>query len=168
MPSFFTCLVLSRDLDSALLERERAAVDAWLASNKSFHIMRDHPKHHMPMLGGLWGFRPSLNRSLSRVILDKIYNQTLIRRYPGRADQAFLGFHVWPFARSSVLIHDSFFCGDRIGHGAKPFPTQRPLGNKTTNCFVGCARPCCARGHMPFSECPKKCRPKTHPEWIYC
>ncbi|CAF4355383.1 unnamed protein product, partial [Adineta steineri] len=47
------------------------------------------------------------------------------------------------------------------------FPTQRPSANET-NCFVGCVRPCCGTGKMPFGKCPKECRPKDHPEWIYC
>ena len=159
--------MLSRDLDSALTKRERTAVDAWLASNKSFHTMRDNPMHSVPMLGGLWGFRPSINRSLSRVILNKIHNKNLIRRYSGRADQIFLSSHIWPLAKMSAIAHDSFFCKHGFGHKAEPFPTQRPSANET-NCFVGCRRSCCGYGKMPFSECPRQCRPNNHPEWVYC
>lgn len=36
---------MSRDSDSAITSREEEAVGEWLASNKSFHIMRDHPAH---------------------------------------------------------------------------------------------------------------------------
>jgi hypothetical protein len=36
---------MSRDSDSPLISREKEAVTEWLASNKSFHIMRDHPVH---------------------------------------------------------------------------------------------------------------------------
>ncbi|CAF2641649.1 unnamed protein product [Rotaria sp. Silwood2] len=160
-------VMMSRDLDSALTKRERDAVDVWLASNKSFHTMRDHPMHGVPMLGGMWGFRPSLNRNLSRLIHDKIHNQELIKRYGGRADQGFLSSHIWPFAKASAIAHDSFLCTHGFGHQADPFPTQRPSANET-NCFIGCVRPCCGFGKMPFGECPKRCRPKDHPEWIYC
>lgn len=38
-------IMASRDLDSPLTLRERAAVDEWLLSNFSFHFMRDHPFH---------------------------------------------------------------------------------------------------------------------------
>jgi hypothetical protein len=159
--------VMSRDLDSALTPRERAAVNVWLASNKSFHSMRDHPLHGKPMLGGMWGFRPSLNPNISRSIHNKIHNRELVARYGGIFDQEFLTYHVWPLAKSSAIAHDSFLCKGGYGHKPKPFPTQRPPANKT-NCFVGCVRPCCGRGKMPFGECPKECRPKDHPEWIYC
>lgn len=37
--------LMSRDSDSAITFREEEAVGEWLASNKSFHIMRDHPAH---------------------------------------------------------------------------------------------------------------------------
>ncbi|CAM2723838.1 unnamed protein product [Rotaria socialis] len=163
----FVDIMMSRDLDSALTRRERAAVDAWLASNKSFHAMRDHPMHGVPMLGGMWGFRPSLDRNMSRLIHDKIHNRDLIRRYGGRRDQSFLSEQVWPQAKSSIIVHDSFLCKNGYGQKPEPFPTQRPSMNQT-DCFVGCVRPCCGHAKIPFGECPKACRPKDHPEWIYC
>jgi hypothetical protein len=160
-------LVMSRDLDSPLTPRERSAVNVWLMSNKAFHAMRDHPKHRLRMLGGMWGFQSFLNRSLSHLILNKIHNRELIKHYTGHADQTFLTDHVWPYAKSDALVHDSFHCTKGFGQKPVPFPTQRPSVNET-NCFVGCIRPCCTRGKRPFNECPKECRPKGHPEWIYC
>jgi hypothetical protein len=162
---FSSSLVMSRDLDSPLTRRERAAVDAWIASNKSFHAMRDHPKHGLRMLGGMWGFRPSLDPTTSRMILNKIHNRDLIKDYVGIHDQTFLTREVWPQAKSNIIVHDSFLCKTNYGQKPDPFPTQRP---NETNCFVGCIRPCCGQGKMPFKECPKECRPLNHPEWIYC
>ena len=48
-------VMISRDTDSRLSEREKEAVDEWLASDKGFHIMRDHPAHGTEILGGMWG-----------------------------------------------------------------------------------------------------------------
>ena len=45
----------SRDLDSRLSWREREAVREWEDSEFPLHALRDHPKHWMPTLGGLWG-----------------------------------------------------------------------------------------------------------------
>ena len=160
-------VVMSRDLDSAFTLRERAAVDAWLASNKSFHTMRDHPMHGVPMLGGMWGFRPSLDRTLSRMIHNMIHDPKLVGRYGGRGDQTFLWQQIWPHAKQSAIAHDSFLCTNGYGHRPVAFPTQRVSANET-NCFVGCVRPCCGKGKMPFGQCPIKCRPPDHPEWIYC
>ncbi|XP_042209965.1 uncharacterized protein LOC121857798 isoform X2 [Homarus americanus] len=41
---------LSRDLDNWILKREVAAVDEWIKSGRSFHVMRDHPNHTAVML----------------------------------------------------------------------------------------------------------------------
>lgn len=161
------CLVMSRDLDSALTQRERSAVDDWLTSNKSFHVMRDHPKHRIRMLGGLWGFRPSFNRTLSHEILKKIYDPNIVVHYQGRADQSFLKDHVWPVARFDTIAHDSFHCNVDFGHKTIPFPTQRSMKNDP-DCYVGAVRRACPLDKMPFDPCPKECRPIDHPEWIYC
>ena len=50
-------IFLSRDLDSRITEREVAAVVEWLQSGQALHVMRDHPGHKVPMLGGTWGAR---------------------------------------------------------------------------------------------------------------
>ena len=48
---------MSRDLDSLITKREVSAVEEWLISQKSFHMMRDHPKHQAEIMGGLWGMK---------------------------------------------------------------------------------------------------------------
>lgn len=43
----------------------RAAVDDWLASDRFFHVMRDHPFHsRWPILAGMWGVRGSVLRNM--------------------------------------------------------------------------------------------------------
>ncbi|KAF2366826.1 hypothetical protein FHG87_002431, partial [Trinorchestia longiramus] len=44
-----------RDTDSKLSEREAAAVAEWEASRKPIHLMRDHPDHSVPVMGGMFG-----------------------------------------------------------------------------------------------------------------
>ena len=45
----------SRDLDSKLNLRERAAVDDWLGTNHTYHVMRDNKHHVTSVLGGMFG-----------------------------------------------------------------------------------------------------------------
>ena len=45
----------SRDVDSYLMPREKAAVDEWTEKDEQFHIMRDGPFHTSTILAGLWG-----------------------------------------------------------------------------------------------------------------
>jgi hypothetical protein len=105
-------VMLSRDTDSRLSARERAAVDAWLASDKDFHVMRDHPWHNVPILGGLWGVRNGLLRQM----------RDLIAAYPKRpawqVDQEFLAAVIMPLVRDRWLEHDGYFA-------RKPLPTWR-------------------------------------------
>ena len=50
-------IMISRDTDSRLNLREKMAVEEWVKSDKGFHIMRDHPCHAAPIMGGMWGVR---------------------------------------------------------------------------------------------------------------
>ena len=50
-------VMMSRDLDSVINERESAAVTQWMESSYAFHIMRDHPLHAKEIMGGLFGIK---------------------------------------------------------------------------------------------------------------
>ncbi len=96
---------LVRDADSLLNPREAAAVQAWLASDRWFHVMRDWWTHCELILAGMWG-------GVAGVLPDL---QTLLTNYsPGlmetpNVDQWFLRDQVWPYVRSSCLMHDRCF-----------------------------------------------------------
>ena len=112
--------VCSRDSDSRLSAREKAAVDEWIQSSKKFHVMRDHPSHSRrqhPMCAGMWCAVGDAIRDMT----DRLYQHNLTDEY--FQDQDFLSQVVWPFARESVLQHDSFSCDQY--DGAIPFPTPR-------------------------------------------
>lgn len=91
-------IMISRDVDTLILDREVDAVNEWLASGKVLHIMRDHPKHEMPIMGGMWGCRTSYFRNLQEIILkwkrfDRYgCDQEFLARviYPSFIDQAFI------------------------------------------------------------------------------
>jgi hypothetical protein len=112
-------VMLSRDTDSRLGARERAAVDVWLASDCDFHVMRDHPLHEMSILGGLWGVRGGLLRDIDALVAHYPQHDTY------QVDQRFLEEVVAPRVRDRWLEHDGYFV-------RKPFPTRR-----TGRGFVG-------------------------------
>jgi hypothetical protein len=111
---------LIRDADSLLSVKERVAVDAWLASDAYFHVMRDFYTHTDLMLAGMWG-------GVAKALPDL---QELLRafkpsRKPGRTfDQDFLARMVWPMVSQSCVIHDSVFTGTL---GSVPFPPYGAL-----------------------------------------
>lgn len=98
---------LVRDADSVVNVREAVAVNEWLASDRHFHVMRDHFDHSDLVLAGLWGgVRGALppladlaTRHLARA--GSVQNRT--------ADQEFLRDVLWPTIRRSLLTHDSQF-----------------------------------------------------------
>ncbi len=47
----------SRDLDSTVSQREVDAVNDWIETKYSFHIMRDNPYHRATILGGMFGIK---------------------------------------------------------------------------------------------------------------
>ena len=109
-------IYLCRDLDSRVSEREVAAVEEWLGSGKAVHSMRDHPAHFIPMLGGGWGARLDTEagaqsarsrwrQSWVSILRD---NLTYADRGAKGPDQTILSLHVWPWARSEAMQHDSY------------------------------------------------------------
>eukprot|EP00090_Calanus_glacialis_P018459 TRINITY_DN28652_c0_g1_i1.p1 TRINITY_DN28652_c0_g1~~TRINITY_DN28652_c0_g1_i1.p1 ORF type:complete len:263 (+),score=43.27 TRINITY_DN28652_c0_g1_i1:109-789(+) len=154
-------ILLSRDLDSLIEKREVSAVTEWLKSGKLIHSMRDHPQHCVPLLGGMWGARLSVDRVRQQwqKSWKKIQEHRLAHspRNATGPDQILLQHAVWKWGRHDALEHDSYSCKEfpnSVG-----FPTERK-SEKRGN-FVG--------GRADFwKECPMQCRRKGHHEWKYC
>lgn len=101
-------VVISRDTDSRLTRREKFAVDEWLGSDKSVHIIRDHPYHTAKIMGGMWGVR---GNSLSNMI-------DLIEEYKKgdfwQVDQNFLSEKIFGLIKDDCFVHDEFFSNSPI------------------------------------------------------
>jgi hypothetical protein len=108
-------IMISRDTDSRLCSREKAAVEDWLSTDKKFHIMRDIKYHGAPIMGGMWGVKDRLLFDLYDLV------QTFHRGDYWQVDQDFLREKVYPFVKDSACVHDEFFEN-------KPFPTAREGG----------------------------------------
>jgi hypothetical protein len=115
-----------RDTDSRITIREKMAVDEWVNSKKSIHVMRDHPAHGIPygsdrlgILGGMWGIK-------SKIIplVDMINKFTKDKNLSYGSDQTFLKT-VYSIFEDDRTTHDEFY-------EKKPFPIKREYGR-----FVG-------------------------------
>lgn len=111
--------MMSRDCDSRLSERERLAVDAWMTRGDDLHVMRDHPYHGVPILGGMWGVKggrlPGLAAAIAAFAPTKEKGQ----------DQEFLKEWIWPRVETGELtccIHDPFFKHCPFPPGARRGP----------------------------------------------
>ncbi len=105
-------VMISRDTDSRLSYREWAAVNEWLESGKLFHIMRDHPEHNAPILGGMWGAKSPVLQDMNHLIGAYTTGNFW------QVDQNFLREVVFPRISYTAKVHDEFFEGC-------PFPTER-------------------------------------------
>ncbi len=120
-------IMLSRDCDSRLWHREKLAVDEWLASGKQFHIMRDHPYHGVPILGGMWGTRNPLLSNMTELI--KNYDKGDF----WQVDQNFLASVVYPIVKEKSFVHDDYF-------EKKLFPTKRDPKHFVGQAYAGCGK----------------------------
>ena len=112
-------IFICRDTDSRLNLRERFAVDEWLKSDKSVHIMRDHPYHGNSMLGGMIGFKKSIFE-----IVNKSLRQFLFKNEYG-TDYEFFNNVLYPCIKKDSMQHDEYLY-------MRSFPTKR-----IDNEFVG-------------------------------
>lgn len=115
---FSTCydssvdISIFRDTDSRLNLREKSAVDEWLDSDKTFHIMRDHPYHGYPILGGMWGFKNNIKYPMK----DLLTTFNIQNKYG--TDYEFFINRLYPLIQDDKIVHDPFF--EKI-----PFPSPR-------------------------------------------
>lgn len=105
-------IMISRDADSRLNNREKIAVEKWIESDKNFHIMRDHPYHATEILGGMWGVKSPMLKNIKKMIEEYSKGDFY------QVDQNFLKEIVYPLVKETSMIHDEFF-------EKKPFPLPR-------------------------------------------
>ena len=113
-----------RDVDSRLNPRERAAVDAWIKSGRSFHIMRDSFYHRRRVLSGMWGGVAGRLPNIGDLI-DGWANYDRV----GQNDQ-FMSEVIFPLMGNDYLCHDSI----RFYDDATPFPPHAHLNGTS---YVG-------------------------------
>lgn len=118
-------VMISRDTDSRLSIRDKAAVDEWLNSDKDFHILRDCCQHGWPICGGAWGCR-------NGVITEMM---DLIQEYPRKEidnnhgiDQKFLRSEIYPRIIDKAYVHDDWFGNMYRNEIKHPFPIPRLRG----------------------------------------
>jgi hypothetical protein len=99
-------VVLSRDTDCRLSERELESVNMWLDSDKDFHIIRDHPYHNAPIMGGMWGARNKILKNIKELLHDFESTNTPDRK---QYDQIFLGNIIYNIVKNKCFVNDVFF-----------------------------------------------------------
>lgn len=113
-------LFISRDADSRLSMREKLAVDEWIKSDKTLHIMRDHPHHEHEINGGMFGLKIKPDYILIEEIEKWLVGKNL-KMDNKFGDLDFLRDTLFlKYKESDVIAHDSVW-DNRVA--SKPFPT---------------------------------------------
>jgi len=115
-----------RDADSRISHRESLAVNEWIRSGKTLHVMRDHPFHKIPagtnqlsILGGMWGIKNKVYP-----IIEMMHRFGGLTEHKYGNDQSFLRY-IYEMIGSDKITHDEFFEN-------RPFPIKRENGR-----FIG-------------------------------
>tara|TARA_Y100000114_G_scaffold125027_1_gene120944 strand:+ start:5846 stop:6700 length:855 start_codon:yes stop_codon:yes gene_type:complete len=125
---FFACkdsdVMISRDTDSWLNIRDKAAVDEWLESDKDFHIIRDNCQHGWLIAGGMWGVRGETAK-----IVERELDNYLVNDIGHGADQKFLQAKIYYNVVHTSFVHDDWFPHLNANlEEKKPMPVPRFIG----------------------------------------
>lgn len=115
--------VCIRDLDSVVTAREASAVSEWIESGTLLHIMRDHPAHTAPIMGGMFGVKadnPTVRHAFRGLKSLLMRAQTLDEDGYWQIDQNFLRCEIYPLLSKDSLAHDPYYSGNK-------FPIEREM-----------------------------------------
>jgi hypothetical protein len=102
-------IFLSRDADSRITDREIKFINEFINSDKTFHIIRDHPGHGIEILGGTFGvkvkeFNKKYNiKDIDEYILE--YRNKYHKNIEKQPDQIFLKDNIWPLIKNDNYCH---------------------------------------------------------------
>jgi protein O-GlcNAc transferase len=116
-------VAIVRDVDSRISARDIMAVEDWLKSDFSFHIMKDHPVGHGYLIsGGMFGGRTDKLRDMQKKLLRFFHENPY---YIYGADQTFLAEEVYPFIKDDCLYHSDHYDCNPVGNSIqRGFPTE--------------------------------------------
>jgi len=99
-----------RDADSYLTKCEMDSMLRFIDSNYMYHIVRDHPHHLAPIMGGLFGVKFARYEVFQKVFLKNIkkYNIRNNEKAGARRDELFLADHVYPLVYKEAFIESNF------------------------------------------------------------
>lgn len=121
-------IVLMRDADSLISERERIFVETWLASGLDFHVVRDWYTHSELILAGTFAARagrlPPIQAEIE-LFIEKRRRLALESRW---VDQIALRERLWPAVRDRTLTHDRYF-----GFGVNLAPNEAGGAGRAIN-----------------------------------
>lgn len=113
-----------RDTDSRISQREIDAVNEWLDSPQTMHVMRDHPNHNYLVMAGMWGFKNKIHIDFKQ----KLENWLKSKKIHEKIDDTLFLYEIYRDVDPHVIVHDDW----KRCKNSKNFPKKR-----TNQRFVG-------------------------------
>ncbi|WP_318422406.1 hypothetical protein [Photobacterium leiognathi] len=95
-------IVCVRDTDCCYSDTELVLIKEWLGSKYDFHIIRGHPLHIYPIMGGLFSIRGEEVYNFKKIFHENI-NLAQSSKY--NQDQLFLARKIYPEITNKALVH---------------------------------------------------------------
>lgn len=102
-------LYLSRDCDCRLINREVKAIEQWLATDKKFHIIRDHPWHNTLILGGMWGIKNMCIENLRFQIMYWCLEYIKLNEKKEKGPDQYFLKNLYRLVKNDIYVNDEFF-----------------------------------------------------------
>jgi hypothetical protein len=103
-------VMVCRDSDSRISERDVASISEWLHSDYNYHIIRDHPiGHHWVMNAGMWGAKKNNFIEKIDVYLNEYLTQNQQLKHSVNFDQLFLRDVIYQEIKNDSMIHDEYY-----------------------------------------------------------
>jgi len=96
-------IVIIRDVDTTLIDRDVALVEDWLDTPYKYHVARDEPGMKSTLMGGIWGAKsPRLD---VKTMFDKYFKN---KKSEAVIDLGFLNKCVYPIVRKDLVVYTEF------------------------------------------------------------
>ena len=117
-------IMMVRDADSRIHDRDLWAINEFINSDKKLHIIRDHRCHQRPIMAGLFGMkRGFVDFNIENAI--KIFERQNADAY--QVDQNFLEQFIYPIA---IKTNDYLLHGNKIAENENSIPFLYPVVNR--------------------------------------
>ena len=123
-----------RDADSRLSFREKAAVDEWIISKKTLHLLHDNEAHRSPVMAGMFGAKGNSIPDFELILAEYMKKDTHLRV---GSDQRFLNRVILPLFINDFLSHNDLLDqhGRTLSH--RRFPVLERNFLAANQSFVG-------------------------------
>lgn len=111
-------IMVSRDCDSRVSERDVKCIDEFISSKYNYNIVRDHPiGHRWNINGGMWAAKKTdyivkINHYVENYLKEFSYmfgTEDALHDSLREKDQIFLSNEIYPNIVNDSLIHDEYF-----------------------------------------------------------